>query len=120
MQCYKGKIGIGMAVLLLGFGILTQPILAITTSGTLTQDEIWTGEILITGDIVIPKLPAGEPLRTGGLAAKRLSSTSIGRRPSSRSSLLMVRSILVLPAPPPPCRIMARRFSEGRIDSGGW
>ncbi len=55
MQCYKGKIGIGMAILLLGFAILMQPVLAITTSGTLTQDEIWTGEILITGDIVIPE-----------------------------------------------------------------
>ncbi len=55
MQCYKGKIGIGTAILLLSFAILTQPVLAITTSGTLIQDEMWTGEILITGDVVIPE-----------------------------------------------------------------
>ena len=55
MQCYEGKIGIGMAILLLSFVILTQSVLAITTSGALIQDEIWTGEVLITGDVVIPE-----------------------------------------------------------------
>lgn len=55
MECYKGKIGIGVAFLLLSLAILIQPVLAITTSGTLTQDEMWTGEILITGDVVIPE-----------------------------------------------------------------
>jgi len=39
----------------LSLAILTQSVLAITTSGTLTQDEIWTGKVLITGDVVIPK-----------------------------------------------------------------
>lgn len=55
LKYHKGKIGIGIVFLLLSFVILTQSVLAITTSGTLTQDEIWTGEILITGDIVIPE-----------------------------------------------------------------
>lgn len=49
----KDKRGIGVVFLLLGFAI--QPVLAITTSGTLTQDEIWTGKVLITGDVVIPE-----------------------------------------------------------------
>ena len=55
MECYKGKIGIGIIVLFLGLVIFIQPVLAITTSGTLSQDEMWTGEILITGDVVIPE-----------------------------------------------------------------
>ena len=55
MECHRGKIGIGMAILLLSLAIFIQPVLAITTSGTLTKDEIWTGEILITGDVVIPE-----------------------------------------------------------------
>ena len=54
-KCRKGKRGLGVVFLLLSLAILTQSVLAITTSGTLTQDEIWIGEILITGDIVIPE-----------------------------------------------------------------
>jgi len=55
IECYKSKSGIGIVFLLLSLAILTQSVLAITTSGTLTQDEIWTGKVLITGDVVIPK-----------------------------------------------------------------
>ncbi len=55
LKCCKGKRGIGVVFLLLSLAILLQPVLATTTSGTLTQDETWTGEILITGDIVIPE-----------------------------------------------------------------
>jgi len=51
----KSKIGIVAVFSLLSLAILTQSVLAITTSGTLTQDEIWTGKVLITGDIVIPE-----------------------------------------------------------------
>ncbi len=55
IECYKSKSGIGIVLLILSLAILTQPVLAISTSGTLTQDEIWTGKVLITGDVVIPK-----------------------------------------------------------------
>ena len=55
LRCYKGKKGIVAVFLLLSLVILTQSVLAITTSGTLTQDEIWTGKVLITGDVVIPE-----------------------------------------------------------------
>ncbi len=54
LKSHKGKSGIGIVLLILGLAILPQPVLAITTSGTLTQDEMWTGEVLITGDVVIP------------------------------------------------------------------
>ena len=51
----KGKVGIVAVFSLLSLAILIQSVLAITTSGTLTQHETWTGEILITGDVVIPE-----------------------------------------------------------------
>ena len=55
LECHRSKSGIGIVFLLLSLAILIQPVLATTTSGTLTQDEMWTGEILITGDVVIPE-----------------------------------------------------------------
>ena len=55
MKCCKGKRGIVGIFLLLSLVILAPSALAITTSGTLAQDEIWTGKVLITGDVVIPK-----------------------------------------------------------------
>ena len=55
LKCYKGKKGIVAVFLLLSLAILTQSVLAITTSGILTQNEIWTGEIIVTGDVVIPE-----------------------------------------------------------------
>ncbi len=51
----KGKRGIVAAFLLFSLVVLIQPVPAITTSGTLTQDETWTGKVLITGDVVIPE-----------------------------------------------------------------
>ena len=55
LKCYKGKIGIGITILILGLAILTQSVLAITTSGTLMNNEVWTGKVFITGDVVIPE-----------------------------------------------------------------
>ena len=55
LKCCKGKIGIVAVFSLLSLAILLQPVLAITTSGTLTQNEAWTGKVLITGDVVIPE-----------------------------------------------------------------
>ncbi len=55
LKCCKGKRGLGVVFLLLSLAILTQSVLGITTSGTLTHDEMWTGKVFITGDVVIPK-----------------------------------------------------------------
>jgi len=47
-------------ILLLSIAIVIQPILAIgksniTTSGVLAHDEVWSGKVHITGDVVIPE-----------------------------------------------------------------
>ncbi len=55
MEYYKGKIGVGITILILSLAILIQPVLAVTTSGTLMENEVWTGKVLITGDVVIPE-----------------------------------------------------------------
>ena len=56
----KNKRCVAILALLLSFVITTQPTLAkaendITTSGVLAHDEVWSGKIHITGDVVIPE-----------------------------------------------------------------
>ncbi len=55
LKCSKGKRDIGVVFLLLSLVILVPSVLGITTSGTLVKNEVWTGKILVTGDVVIPE-----------------------------------------------------------------
>lgn len=56
----RNKIRIGTLLFLLSFLFFLQALSAkvegsITTSGVLFQDEVWSGEVHVTGDVVIPE-----------------------------------------------------------------